>query len=207
MQSLSPELKEGLGYLHHEDDNNQLHYLVLELRIGVESVAESNGQANFSVNADEEKSDTLQDPVDTCAGADVVQKAASCCQEWHQEVYLQSVLGLVNSVTLADHTNQQLVGQRTANKHSHKASASRDTLEQEFRERYSRVIRHRLVGREPRDLKVSSVMMERNAVWCALVLRMICWLSLHNFHEGDILVPDYDLDELKPCFTLQRCLT
>jgi hypothetical protein len=77
------------------------------------------------------------------------------------------------------------------------AFASRDTLEQEFRERYSRVIRHRLVGREPRDLKVSSVMMERNAVWCALVLRMICWLSLHNFHEGDILVPDYDLDELK----------
>src|SRR6478735_5062700 len=87
------------------------------------------------------------------------------------------------------------------------AFASRDTLEQEFRERYSRVIRHRLVGREPRDLKVSSVMMERNVVWCALVLRMICWLSLNNFHEGDILVPDYDLDELKPWFILQRCLT
>lgn len=100
----------------------QLHDLVLELRIGVETVAESNGQANVSVDADEEKSDTWQDPVDTCAGADAVQKAASRCQEWHQEVYPQSVLGLVNSGTLADHTNQQPVGQRTANKHCHKAS-------------------------------------------------------------------------------------
>lgn len=74
------------------------------------------------------------------------------------------------------------------------AFASRDALEREFMERYFHVIRHRVVAREPRNSKLSSVVMERNAVWCALVLRMICWLSLHNFHKDDILVPDYDLD-------------
>ncbi|KAF5641619.1 modin [Fusarium sp. NRRL 52700] len=71
------------------------------------------------------------------------------------------------------------------------AFASRDVLEQEFMERYFRVVRHRAVARETNR---ASDVMERNAVWCAMVLRMICWLSLHNFHKDDILAPDYGLE-------------
>ncbi|KAI1129233.1 hypothetical protein F5Y10DRAFT_276924 [Nemania abortiva] len=33
----------------------------------------------------------------------------------------------------------------------------------------------------------------RNIVWCALVLRMICWLLLHDFDEQDIQLPKSEL--------------
>lgn len=32
-----------------------------------------------------------------------------------------------------------------------------------------------------------------NAIWCTLVLRMLCWLSLHDFHKKDVQIPKSEL--------------
>ena len=74
------------------------------------------------------------------------------------------------------------------------ASVSKDALEEETMERYFRVIRRRVVTNILREPGISSNLMDRDAVWLALILRMICWLSLHNFNKDDILVPDYEAD-------------
>jgi hypothetical protein len=34
---------------------------------------------------------------------------------------------------------------------------------------------------------------ERNTIWCTLVLRMICWLLLHNFDGADVQIPKSEL--------------
>ena len=33
----------------------------------------------------------------------------------------------------------------------------------------------------------------RNVIWCALVFRMLCWLSLHDFDKKDIQLPKSEM--------------
>lgn len=50
---------------------------------------------------------------------------------------------------------------------------------------------HYVPGRD--DLDVSSLELEASAIWCTLVLRMMCWLLLHDFHENDVQIPKSEL--------------
>ncbi|CAG8977461.1 hypothetical protein HYALB_00011809 [Hymenoscyphus albidus] len=34
---------------------------------------------------------------------------------------------------------------------------------------------------------------ERNSIWCMLVLRMLCWLTLHDFSKKDVQIPKSEL--------------
>jgi hypothetical protein len=35
--------------------------------------------------------------------------------------------------------------------------------------------------------------LQASAIWCTLVLRMMCWLLLHDFHEDDVQIPKSEL--------------
>lgn len=35
--------------------------------------------------------------------------------------------------------------------------------------------------------------MDAEAIWCTLVLRMLCWLLLHDFHKKDVQIPKSEL--------------
>lgn len=39
----------------------------------------------------------------------------------------------------------------------------------------------------------SSLDAQASAIWCTLVLRMLCWLLLHDFHKKDVQIPKSDL--------------
>jgi hypothetical protein len=54
--------------------------------------------------------------------------------------------------------------------------------------RRQRVAQH-APGLDDPDTPKPSLELQASAIWCTLVLRMMCWLLLHDFHENDVQVP------------------
>lgn len=120
-------------------------------------------------------------------------KTDALLRTYHKGLVLDVLRCHVNEIL---HAAIRLDGEATEEQDSFNnlAFVPRESLERELMEKYFHVIRQRVVVGDLKDSKLPSDAATRNAIWSGLVFRMICWLLLHNFHQNDVQLLDYERD-------------
>ncbi|KAK3298390.1 uncharacterized protein B0H64DRAFT_317276 [Chaetomium fimeti] len=120
--------------------------------------------------------------------------------------HFQAVLKMVNEERRMSNGDGRRGGRRRAEHFSELTAASPELREEVFMDLYFYKVfgqvRERAVtwceqrrtapragSGSPREPPAASV----SAIWCTLVLRMMCWLLLHDFHRKDVQIPKSEL--------------
>lgn len=140
---------------------------------------------------------------------DILDRCDSFLTERHRDLVLivvrehfQEVLKLINQEGQIANEDGRSVARQRAEHFSELTAASPELRQKVFMELYFykvlRQVKERAVTSYERRQTTPTqhaldLESQVSAIWCTLVLRMVCWLLLHDFNEKDVQIPKGEL--------------